>query len=325
MRSPGLHFTPMSDAISTTAQTHGPPADDAVGVSVWERASFECARFVIWLIVRVVGLNGLYRVGSWLGTVEWAINFKRRRRFAKQMQRTFGSADPVEARGACRRYFVRTRCDKLFYLILDKLPRDRLLACFEISSRDLIESGLERGRGVYIALSHLGSHHILWMLLAASGYPSAGVRDRKEGAIRRYARHKFEQTFPDFKRVRTFYSGDFPRDIFRCLQDNFLLGTALDVQRVRDPKLRTVDVEFFGQRQAYLTGTLQIALRCRSTILQGFIVSGPNFHYRLELLGPLVDSSVAKDTPEVLQEVMQVYTRQIEDFMRRYPCHVSRI
>lgn len=311
----------MSDAISNSALAEAQTADDAVGVSVWERVTFECARSVIWLLVRVMGLSGLYRVGSWLGTAEWAINFKRRKRFAKQMERI----RLRRTRGACRRYFVRTRCDKLFYLILDKLPRQRLLDCFEIGSRDLLDSGLERGRGVYIALSHLGSHHILWMLLAASGYPSAGVRDRKEGAIRRYARQKFEQTFPDFKRVRTFYSGDFPRDIFRCLQENSLLGTALDVQRVRDPRLRTIEVDFCGRKQNYLTGTLQIALRCGSTILQGFIVSGPNFRYRLELLGPLVDSSVAKDTPEVLQEVMQVYARHIEDFMRRHPCHVSRI
>ena len=83
-------------------------------------------------------------------------------------------------------------------------------------------------------------------------------------------------------------------------------------------------VKMFGQERDFLTGTMQIALRCGTPIMQGFVVSRKNFYFRLILKGPLIDPATAQDTPETLQQVMQTYADNIADHIRHYPCHISK-
>ena len=125
--------------------------------------------------------------------------------------------------------------------------------------------------------------------------------------------------------ARIFYADDLPRDIYRWFQSGGLLGSALDTERAKNSNLKRVAVEIFGEKKEFLTGTIQIALRCKAAIHQGFIVSKPNFHY--DLLGSpvLIDPDKGQDTEAVVQELMQAYARNIEAHLREFPELVSRI
>ncbi|MCP4591803.1 MAG: hypothetical protein GY842_13775 [bacterium] len=270
-------------------------------------------------------LNGLYHFSRWFGTLEWSINHKRRRGFAQGLERVFGAdLSPRRRRRITRAHFQNTRCDKVFTLIMDLLPREQVLERFHVDPRALLDNGLSRSNGVYIALSHHGPHHVVGLHLALLGYKVAGVRDRKEGALRRFIEEKYALRYPELRRIRMFYADAYPRDIYRCLNENFLLGTALDVHRKRSAHQKTVPVTIFGEQREFLTGTLQIALRCGATVLQGLLLSEPGFHYRLQLLGPLAEPETASESPEVLARVMQEYADNIEAWIRRYPAHITR-
>ena len=52
---------------------------------------------------------------------------------------------------------------------------------------------------MYVCMSHIGSHHVLALIIALKGYRVAGVRDPNEGTLRRYVQRKYEETFPEFK------------------------------------------------------------------------------------------------------------------------------
>ena len=104
-----------------------------------------------------------------------------------------------------------------------------------------------------------------------------------------------------------------------------MLGTALDADRVRGMTLKTMPVQIFGQQREFLTGTMQIALRCGATILQGFLVSGENYTFHVHLSEPLIDPDRKHDEPNVLGEVMQRYADGIEAHVRQYPCHLSKL
>ena len=69
-------------------------------------------------------------------------------------------------RTACRSYFVRTRCDKVFYLIFDKLPREKILKRIHLCNLEIFDDALAQNRGVYICMSHVGSHHVCMLLMA---------------------------------------------------------------------------------------------------------------------------------------------------------------
>ena len=121
------------------------------------------------------------------------------------------------------------------------------------------------------------------------------------------------------------FADAFPRDLYRCLMANHVVGAALDVDRQRGVNLRTATVNMYGQPRQFLTGTMQIALRCGATVLQGFLLSRRNYYFHLVISGPLVDPDTERDEPAVLAEVMQRYADGIEKQVRRRPCHLSKL
>ncbi len=308
--------------------TAGSPVStpDGAAVGLWQRFAFSTTRAVLWGLMVLLSLRGLYLLGQGFGTLEWLINYKRRRRFRRGLKTVAGDAlTPRERRRYARRFFMRTRCDKIFYLIFDRIPREQALSRFCIEGQDLLDRAREHGRGCFVALSHFGPHHVGAMLMTLRGYRVAGVRDPHEGAIRRFMQSLFDQRYPELGRMRVISADAYPRDIYRCFQGGYVLGAALDVHRLRDERKRTVQVRQFGKQRDYVVGTVQIALRCGAEVVQGFVVSEKDFHYRLDLLGPLVEDPTAAESPDRLQQVMQSYADNIEVYLRRYPDHFSRV
>lgn len=297
-------------------------------LSGWTCAKFVVVRGFLWAWARCFSLKGLYLFGRFFGTCEWLINYKRRRRFRMHFERVFGRSRHTRERSsirrACLRHFTRTRCDKLFYLIFDKLPREKILRRVRFHGKEILDEALKRNKGAYFCMSHVGSHHVSVLLMALMGYRVAGVRDRNEGAIRRYVQEQYDETFPEFRTIRMLYADTFPRDIYRCFQDGFILGSALDVTRDRGSHLRTATVTMFGQRREFLTGPVRIALRCGAPILQGFVVSRKNFYFHLIVEGPLIDPDTATDEPEAVNQVMQRYADNIAHHLTQHPDHISK-
>lgn len=304
-----------------------PPRQDR-GVGWYSRLKFEIVRGFLATWATLFSLRGLYLFGRVFGYLEYLINFKRRARYRAELDEAF----PEGLAGSRRRqiirdYFCRTRCDKLFYLIFDRLPREKIMRRIRFHGRQYLDDGLARGRGIYVMLSHHGSHHVAAVLMALLGYRCAGVRDRKEGALRLYMQAKYAARFPEYAAIRIFYADSFPRDIYRCFQENRVVGTALDVGRQRGTALKTCTVTMFGKQREFLTGTLQVALRCGATICQAFVVSRPNFYYRLIVKPPLLvpTAGQAEESPELIERTMQAYADGIAAHVREYPDHISRV
>jgi len=292
------------------------------------RVKFAAVRWFLMAWVRVFSLRGLYLFGRFFGTLEYLINFKRRARYRRELQRVFPEGLPrAQEKRIVLSYFRRTRCDKLFYLIFDRLPREKILRRIRFHGREHLDAALARGRGVYVMLSHNGSHHVAGLLMALLGYRCAGIRDRNEGASRVYVQQKYAETFPEIAAVRLLYADSFPREIYRCFQDNCVVGSALDVERVRGPTQKTCRVNFLGRQREFLTGTLQIALRCRATVVQAFVVSRPNFYFRLIVQPPLHVPTGADhpDRSERVAELMQRYADAVAAHVRAHPDHLSRV
>jgi lauroyl/myristoyl acyltransferase len=288
--------------------------------------SFTVAHAAVAGLLLVLSRDGLYRFGRLFGTIEWLVNYKRRRRFAAALAGLLGCKPTApQRRRATREFFMRSRCDKLFYLVFDRLPRDKAMTLLSIENKTLLDSALGRGRGVYIALSHHGAHHVAAMLMALQGYKVAGVRDRREGGIRRYIQDRFDRHYPEFQRMRVIFEDSFPREIYRCFQEGFTLGSAMDVRRVRRPEQKTEEVTIFGETRPVLTGPLRIALRCRTPVLQAFILPEPGFRYRLRIVGMLVDPDEVDDEAGAVSEAARAYAANVERHIRAAPSLLSRI
>ncbi|MBL8877514.1 MAG: lysophospholipid acyltransferase family protein [Phycisphaerales bacterium] len=320
-------LTPRTALESPAARDEVRPGERRV--STFSRLKFEFVRGFLWAIARGFSLRGLYLFGTFFGTLEYLVNFKRRARYRGELRKLFseGRLTPSREKRIIRSYFCRTRCDKLFYLIFDKLPKEKILHRVRFHGRENLDAALLRERGVFVMLSHVGSHHVAALLMALLGYKCAGVRDRNEGPLRRFIQDKYLKTFPEYASMRMLYADSFPRDIFRCFNENRVVGAALDVGRFRGSTLRSVPVRIFGETREFLTGTLQVALRCRATICPAFVVSRPNFYFRL-IVHPPIYSPPADQQPienqELIAELMQKYADGIEQHVREHPDHLSR-
>jgi lauroyl/myristoyl acyltransferase len=314
------------DTIDNASSGKAPAREGELGPLA--RFKYELVRGFLWGWARCFSLRGLYLLGAGFAVCEWLINYKRRRRFRQHLKTGFGRGTRViektTARRACLQHFIRTRCDKLFYLIFDKLPKEKILSRVRFPREADFAEEVARGKGMYVCLSHVGSHHVLALIMALKGYRVAGVRDPNEGTLRRYIQRKYEETFPEFRAIRLLYSNMYPRDVYRCFQEGYILGSTLDIGHERGAHLRMVTVEMFGKKRDFLAGPVQIALRCKAPIYQGFVVSRPNFCFDLVLKGPLIESEDAADTPETLKTIIQRYADNIADHLAEYPDHISR-
>jgi len=300
-------------------------ASSQQSLTLWQFLSFSVMHTFLAGLLALTSLRTLSRLGRAFGTLEWLINFKRRARFARTLDAI--SETPRSAsdrRRVTRDHFMQTRCDKLFYLLFDCIPRDQATALFTIKNQHLVDDAIRRGRGVYIALSHHGAHHVAAMLMAVRGYKVAGVRDRKEGGLRQYVQRRFDRRYPEFRRMKVIFADAYPRDIYRCFQEGYVLGSAMDVQRVRHPNQRVEALTLFGRPRPFISGPLRVAARCGVPVLQAFIVSRGNFQYELDITGALLDPDEQGNEDVAVQKALKTYARTIERYVRLHPSLITR-
>ncbi len=295
-------------------------------IPLFARIRIMCVRAFLMAWARAFSLSGLYLLGRFFGTLEYCCDYKRRRRVDRKLHSFFRDEYPASwRRRVTWQYFMRIRCDKWFYAIMDRLPREKLLNRVKRVGWEHLDAALAEGRGVYFALCHFGSHHVAGLIAALLGYEVAGVRDAKESNVRRYIQQKYRETFPEISRLKVFHATSFPRDIYRHLKHNGILASLLDVDRKRGAQAKTSPVTIFGEEREFLVGPLQMAIRCGATTLQGFVESRRNFYYRLTVTPPLIDPHTMGDEAETIARVIQEYANGVERFAREHPDHLMNI
>ena len=295
-----------------------------IPAAVRARIAFVRGFLTGWM--RLFGLDGLYRLGRFFGTCEYLTDYNRRRRVHARLRLFFEeSADAAWRRRVTHRYFMRIRCDKMFYTIMDRIPRDTLLGRMNLIGRERLDRALADGKGAFVALCHYGSHHIAGLTMALLGYRIAGVRDPKESYVRRYIQERYRETFPEVAQMTMFYSNVFPREIYRYYRENQIVASLLDVDSDRGQKLTTQTVRFLGEDREFLTGPLRIAWRQGAPVLQGFVISRPGFHYDLVVAPVLIERGKDADEAQEIAGAMQRYADRVAQHAREHPDHLMKI
>ena len=136
----------MTGMATTTepTSTEAPSAPKrSASLTPWETLTFTLTHATVSALLAVLSLRGLYHFGRLFGTAEYVINFKKRRRFAKALAHILErKPSGAQRRKWTREYFMLTRCEKLFYLIMDRLPRDTAGALLTISDEPSRRHGI---------------------------------------------------------------------------------------------------------------------------------------------------------------------------------------
>jgi lauroyl/myristoyl acyltransferase len=279
-----------------------------------------------WLlgIVKLFGLDGLYKFGVFFGTCEYLLQYKKRKRMYIRLAELFGKPLPIkQAREICRKQMCRIRCDKMIYTIMDRINRQALLDRFTIEGQEYMDQAIKHGKGTFFMFSHQGSHHLGGILLTLSGYPIIGLRDPNESPLRIYIQEQYEKSFPEFRDLQIMPSDSFARSFFKAFRENKIVAAAMDIWRDRG-NVRTVKVKFFGQEREIMSGMTHIALKSQAAILVGFVLSMPNYNFKVIFQPWLNDPQTDTESEETIVRVMQEYAGIIENHVKKYPDHISK-
>ncbi len=276
----------------------------------------------------LTGLFGLLpepvmrRVGYGAG---WLGSFFARGRFAMAMRhqtRVAGTA--VGSRRAARRVFgwYGRYWAEVFWMRPRR--REKVLAVSQIAGMDHLLAGVATGRGVVVALPHLGN------------WEPAGLRAAAEGArvlavAEDLGNERVVQWFVEMRRMMEIdivvarKGSPVTRELLQRLQEGGVVALVCD----RDLSGRGVAVEFFGERTTLPAGPLSLAVRTGAVLLPAGTYFARGAGYRFEIRPPLslpaegdIDARVLAGTQQlaaVLEDIIRVAPEQWHLIVPNWP------
>jgi KDO2-lipid IV(A) lauroyltransferase len=195
---------------------------------------------------------------------------------------------------------------------LPAVPATTVLSRMEIASGyEHLKEGMASGRGVVMALPHIGSWEWGGAYLALEGYPMTTVAERLEPP--EMMDYFIRQREALGLRIVPLGSGS-SGELLRTLRAGGLVGLLCD----RDILGGGVPVSFFGEETTFPAGPATLALRAGAVLVSAVVYSGPGLHHTGVISAPLNvtrTGSLRADVARVTQEI----ARHLEGHIRRAP------
>lgn len=174
-----------------------------------------------------------------------------------------------------------------------------------------LADGIAAGKGVIMALPHVGSWEYGGAFLARRHLPMTSVAERIEPP-------ELFEFFVD-QRARMGLTivpldGSSGRAIVSTLRRGGLVGLLSD----RDLNGTGIDVEFFGEKTTMPAGPATLALRTGATLVTGVVYSGPGGDHR-GLVDPPIDTSRQGSLRSDVTRITQEIAHRFEGWIRRAP------
>ncbi len=251
------------------------------------------------------------RIGYGLG---WATSFVARNRFAmtvRHQQRVQGSG--VDAKLAARRafgFYGRYWAETFW---VRPRRRDAILRRTSIRGIEHLHEAVESGRGVILALPHVGN------------WEAAGLRATAEGArvlavAEELGNERIVQWFIDQRNMMEIdiviarRGSRVTRQLLARLNEGGVIALLCD----RDIKGGGVEVEFFGERTTLPAGPAALADRTGAVLLPVGTHFGAGSRYDFEVTPPL-EVVPGDDAGDRVQATTQVLAGVLEGIIRRHP------
>jgi KDO2-lipid IV(A) lauroyltransferase len=249
--------------------------------------------------------TGLAHLG---GRVAYRTMHARREMTARHQRRATGRVDDRAVRAVFDSYA------RYWYELL-RLPaevrRNLVLQHFDITGYDHILAGVETGKGVIIALPHMGQWEYAAAWMAQLGHRMLAVAEPIEPPALR-------EWFLEQRRVIgldiAILGPGVSTAVVQTLRENRLVGLLCD----RDINGDGVEVEFFGERTTLPAGPATLALRTGATLLPAAVYFRPRRNHLTVVRPPIPatrEGSLRADVTRITQQL----THEFEALIRAAP------
>ena len=240
------------------------------------------------------------------GTSWFALSRAQRRAALDNYAAVLGldPADPEVARVA-RHAFQNYGRMLMDFLLLGSLTPQELVQRVSVQGLDELDAALARGRGVIMAVPHMGSWDMAGAFAGAIGYRVAAVAEKFPGSLDD-AVVRTRQHF-GLSVIRLGRSA--VRAITEALQANSIVALLCDLEQGPG-----VDVRFFGRRAVVPSGPAAFALKTGAALMPACqYATGPGT-YNIHLDAPL-----ALHRGDTKESVMQRIVDRFEEFIKERP------
>jgi len=191
------------------------------------------------------------------------------------------------------------------FLLLGSLTPEELIERVSVEGRDELDAALARGRGVIMAVPHMGSWDMAGSFAGAVGYPIAAVAEKFPGSLN-----------DAVVETRRHYGLDvitLGRSAVRGITDALKAGSivALLCDLEQGPG---VEVRFFGRRAVVPSGPAAFALKTGAALMPACQYATAPGRYRIHLDRPL-----ALGPGDTRESVMQRVIDRFQDFIKERP------
>ncbi len=196
--------------------------------------------------------------------------------------------------------------------LLPAVPPAAVLGRMEIESGfGHLRAAMKAGRGVVMALPHIGSWEWGGTFLALEGFPMTAVAERLEPP-------ELFDMFIEQRRAMGLtivpLDADSGGAVLRALRAGGLVGLLCD----RDLVGGGVPVEFFGETTTFPAGPATLALRTGAALVTAVVYSGPDGYHSGVISAPIDTTRTAGLRADVARVTAEI-ARHFEGYVRRTP------
>jgi phosphatidylinositol dimannoside acyltransferase len=245
----------------------GTDRDGAAGRSTaagWGEQAADVAYGAGWAVVRKMPEAAARLVFTGLADRAWQQHGRGVRQLEKNLCRVLGKEavdDDVRrlSKKAMRSYFR-------YWLEVFRLPemgRERIVSGMRISGHERIFENVDAGRGVVLALPHMGNYEQAGAWLVHVGYPFTTVAERlrPESLFRRFVEFRENLGFEILA-----HSGG-AGSVFAMLARRLRAGRAVCLVADRDLTEHGIEVDFFGSPARMPAGPAALAIQTGAALL----------------------------------------------------------
>ena len=252
-------------------------------------------------------------MGRVAGDVMFHVRRDQRAVVTANLQRVLGpdAGDPSDLDRWARRSFREYARYWVEGARLPSTSSEDVARLVALDGLDHLYAGLAQGKGVIMALPHVGSWEYGAAFLATKGIQMTSVAERIEPPA----------LFDYFVEQRAAMGLNIvPLDrhagglLLSALRAGELVGLLCD----RDIEGTGIEVDFFGERTTMPAGPATLALRSGATLLTGAVFSGPGPNHRGIIEAPIDTTRTSTLREDVARMTQEIATR-LEGLIRRAP------
>ena len=213
-------------------------------------------------------------------------------------------SDPDVAR-VVRRAFQNYGRMLLDFLLMGSLTKEELIERTDVDGIEHLDHALARGRGVLMALPHMGSWDNTGSYGGALGYPIMAVTGRFPGSLN----DAVVQTRQRYGLAVLQVGRPAVREIIHALSANGMVGLVCDQEEGPG-----VEVSFFGRSASVPSGPAAIALKTGAALMPvyQYMTAAGRHHIHLE-------AALTQIEGETKESLMQRIVHRFEGFIRERP------